>query len=434
MPALTQWNAMLFGASAWSGGPPAFIAASPSTTTGSGSYVTSTSSLASSATYGSSATTTATASPAYRTTSFANAEYGGVFRLEFGISQAVKMLPISPLRSAAVKTPKTPGSAAARAVSMCIMRACAYVLRTNFANTVPSGSMFATYAPRPVRNRSSSVRGTDSPINCAMPSPPSGPRRRRGDGLHDVHVACAAAQVSGDRHANLLLRGLRVHPKQFACCEDDAGCAKPALKAMVFPERLLQGVQPSMGRKPFDCRDLGAVRLDRKHRARLDGVAVKEHRAGPAMGRVAALVCPDKPQMVADEVYKQQTGLHLPFVRPAIHRDRDPMPTDLLRPRRRPSALLLPARLHRHRLTSAPARRPSRALDSCRPRPWHVCAPRLPEGRVWAARLPRPASRPPPRWPGSACAPSDAPLRGGPVTAWAPPRRGRFLPLRLRQT
>src|SRR3990172_5811354 len=226
-----------------------------------------------------------------------------------------------------------------------------------------------------------------------MPSPPSGPRRRRGDGLHDVHVACAAAQVSGDRHATLLLRGLRVPPKQFACCEDDAGCAKPALKAMVFPERLLQGVQPTMGRKPFDCRDFGAVRLDRKHRTGLDGVAVKEHRARPAMGRVAALVCPDKSQMVADEVYKQQTGLHLPFVRPAIHRDRDPMPTDLLRPRRRPSALLLPARLHRHRLTSAPARRPSRALDACRPRPWHVCWPTPPPRPAGGA--PPPPARPP---------------------------------------
>ena len=69
---------------------------------------------------------------------------------------------------------------------------------------------------------------------------------------------------------------------------------------------------------PLDRRDLGAIGLDREHRARLDGVAVEVDGAGAAVRRVAADVGAGQPEVVAQSVDEQQAGLDLEVVLDAV--------------------------------------------------------------------------------------------------------------------
>jgi len=54
------------------------------------------------------------------------------------------------------------------------------------------------------------------------------------------------------------------------------------LQSVFFPEAFLHRMELAVVDEPFDRDDLGAVRLHREHRARLDRVAVNQHRARAA--------------------------------------------------------------------------------------------------------------------------------------------------------
>src|SRR5205814_2038326 len=66
--------------------------------------------------------------------------------------------------------------------------------------------------------------------------------RRRLDRLDDVVVAGAAAEVALEPQADLLLRRAGVALEQLLGRHDHAGRTEPALKAMLVPEGLLQGM------------------------------------------------------------------------------------------------------------------------------------------------------------------------------------------------
>jgi hypothetical protein len=55
--------------------------------------------------------------------------------------------------------------------------------------------------------------------------------------------------------------------------------------------------------KAFDCRDLGAVRRDRKNGAGFDGIAIAIDRVRTASRRIAPDACPGQAQAVAQAVY-----------------------------------------------------------------------------------------------------------------------------------
>ncbi len=123
-------NTMLFGAFSWSCGAPSLIAASESTTAGSGSQSTSMTSSASTACSGVSATTAATPSPVHLTESVASTR--GVLTLFW-----IPALPPAGQAignglygmSAPTKVAITPGIVFALLVSTERMLACAYGLR-----------------------------------------------------------------------------------------------------------------------------------------------------------------------------------------------------------------------------------------------------------------------------------------------------------------
>ena len=92
---------------------------------------------------------------------------------------------------------------------------------------------------------------------------------------------------------------------------------------MLLPEAFLYRVQLAVFGQPFDRGDVGAVSLDGEDGAGLGAAAVDEHRARPALARVAADVRSGQEKLLAQEVDEEQSRLHVSFAHLAIDRHRD---------------------------------------------------------------------------------------------------------------
>src|SRR5436309_75951 len=188
--------------------------------------------------------------------------------------------------------------------------------------------MSATKLPRPVRNRSSSLRRTDWPntfVVWAMDSPLPGPHHctRGRDGVDNARIPGAAADVPRYRGPNSVFRRCVFHLEELESREHDPGSAESTLEAVVRLERLLNRMEPTVLGEALDRRDLPAVGLDREHRARFDGMAVQEDGARAAMARITTDVGSREPELVPNEVHEQYARLDRARERPAVHRDRD---------------------------------------------------------------------------------------------------------------
>ena len=135
------------------------------------------------------------------------------------------------------------------------------------------------------------------------------------NGVDDVLIAGAAAEIAGNAFADLALGGRRVVVEQVDAGHDHAGRAESALQAVLLPEALLQRVQFAVRGQPLDGRHLAAVGLHRKHRAGLRAAAVDEHGARAALARVAADVRAGQVQLFAQEVHEQRARFDLAFLR-----------------------------------------------------------------------------------------------------------------------
>src|SRR5437870_4039285 len=182
--------------------------------------------------------------------------------------------------------------------------------------------MLSTNVPRPVRSFRSSLRGTLVPIHVwvsvAAMSAPHGL-----DGLDDVLVAGAAAEIALERAANLLLARRRVLVQQAHRREHHPGRAVAALQRVLLVERLLHRVELAVRGETLDRRDLRAVRLDSEHGARLDRLAVEQHRAGAARRGVAAHIRARQPQAVAEDVDEELPGLEVELAGSPVDAERD---------------------------------------------------------------------------------------------------------------
>src|ERR1700735_1333689 len=136
-------------------------------------------------------------------------------------------------------------------------------------------------------------------------------RGRPEDRFHDVLVAGTAAQVAGDRPPHVFLGRGGVAVEQVLGRHHHARRAEPALEAVLLPEPLLERVQLAGRGQALDGGDGTPADLHGQHRAGLDGPAVDQHRAGPAVGRVAAAVRAGQAGAPADQVGQQQPGLDL---------------------------------------------------------------------------------------------------------------------------
>src|SRR5690242_5832101 len=142
-------------------------------------------------------------------------------------------------------------------VSMLRILPWATSLRRKARCSIPGSLMSSTYVALPWMRRGSSRR--------LMRSPTSFGRIGRSivvialsllcrvlDGIDDVLVARAAAEVPADALPNLGLAGVGVFAKEVHTRHNHAGRAVAALQAVLLPEPLLQGMQSAFRREPLD--------------------------------------------------------------------------------------------------------------------------------------------------------------------------------------
>ena len=144
-------------------------------------------------------------------------------------------------------------------------------------------------------------------------------RARRGfHRVHDVLVPGAAAQVAVQAVPDLLLAGVGVAVQDLLGGHDHARRAEAALQAVLIPEGFLDLVQLAVGGHPFDGQDLGAVGLDREHRAALDGLAVQLDGAGAAQRRLAADVRTGESDHLAQVMNQEKSRLYVVGIGSAV--------------------------------------------------------------------------------------------------------------------
>src|SRR6185503_10862495 len=150
--------------------------------------------------------------------------------------------------------------------------------------------------------------------------------RGRLDGLDDVVVPRAPAEVPLERLADLLVGRIRVPLEDLRGGHDHPGRAVAALERVVLVERTLERVQLSVFGEAFDRLDLAAVGLEGEDRAGLDRAAVEPDSAGAAARRVATDVRPCQAELVAKEMDEQHPRLDLALELPAVDRDPQSLP------------------------------------------------------------------------------------------------------------
>jgi hypothetical protein len=169
------------------------------------------------------------------------------------------------------------------------------------------------------------------------------------DGLDDVLVARAAAQVPFQTFSYLLLGRVRILLQEADGGHDHARRAVAALQPVRLVEGLLHRMPHTILRDAPDGGDLVPVSLYREDRARLYRLTVDVHRAGPATRRIASWMYAPDPKVLPEMMEQQQPRFHLGHVGVPVHRHLDSTQPSLLSPEctqrlyESPEAHVLPA-------------------------------------------------------------------------------------------
>ena len=100
------------------------------------------------------------------------------------------------------------------------------------------------------------------------------------DGLHNMLVAGAAAEVSFQPVPDFCVAGIRISFQDLCCGHDHARRAVAALQAMMFPETFLHRMQLAFCSQSFNGGYFRAVSLDCEQRAGLYRLSIYKHSAG----------------------------------------------------------------------------------------------------------------------------------------------------------
>ena len=139
---------------------------------------------------------------------------------------------------------------------------------------------------------------------------------------------------------DVLQSGIGIAVEERLGGHDEAGRAEAALLGVVLHERGLEGIELVAVAEALHRMDGGELEGDRQQAARIDRIAVDQHRAGAAGAAVADPLGTRQLQMIAQGVEQRRPRLehqvHGLVVDPQPHRDRS-RPPDLhpaLQPRR----------------------------------------------------------------------------------------------------
>ncbi len=150
-----------------------------------------------------------------------------------------------------------------------------------------------------VRELAGDLRNGVGAARAASPRAPEGGSawscssgRRLVDGVEDLLVPGAAAEVARQRLADLVVARIRDAAQEVGRGDDEAGRAEPALDRARIGERLLHGMEVAVLGEPFDGDDLVALRLRREDETRAHELSVEENRARSALALLARVLRP----------------------------------------------------------------------------------------------------------------------------------------------
>src|SRR4051794_13685796 len=175
------------------------------------------------------------------------------------------------------------------------LRRSSSMTRWPWACSVPAVSIVATAQPSMTVRLIASTpagsrqrrRSSNDALSCRALHPLGG----EPYGVDDLLVARAAAEVAGERLADLRVARARIARQQVVRGDDQPRRAEAALHAAGLDERALPLVQLAVGRRdPLDGHDLAALGLRGKHETRADELAVEVHRARAALALLARVL------------------------------------------------------------------------------------------------------------------------------------------------
>src|SRR5207302_7075682 len=127
-------------------------------------------------------------------------------------------------------------------------------------------------------------------------------RQRGFDGLENLLIAGAAAQIARQGFTNLIARRVRMLVEQRLGRDEQPRRAVPALRRAEVGEGVLQRMKASVGGEPFDRCDAPAVALEAEHEAREHGPIVEQDGARAALAELAAVLGPAQVQIFTKDL------------------------------------------------------------------------------------------------------------------------------------
>src|SRR5215468_4888707 len=157
----------------------------------------------------------------------------------------------------------------------------------------------------PVTFAHASILGSDWPMTENLPGVMRSPlhaERRQLDGVEDLRVTGAAAEIAGQRHPHLVTARGGIVLEERLRGEENARGAVAALGGAELGEGLLEGMEPGPAGHALDRRDRLTLRLDGERQTRQRGLAVDEHGAGAALAQLAAVLGAREPEILAQDL------------------------------------------------------------------------------------------------------------------------------------
>ena len=161
---------------------------------------------------------------------------------------------------------------------------------------------------------------------------PATKRARRGahrsaasvNGVEDLLVPGAAAEVSGERLADLVVRRVGTAAQEIGRGDDEARRAEAALHRARVGERLLHRVQGAIAAEALDRDDVVPVGLRGEDEARAHELAVEEDGARAALALLARVLRAGELEPVAERREEALAGPDVGLAPLAVDRELDP--------------------------------------------------------------------------------------------------------------
>src|SRR6202521_702400 len=110
------------------------------------------------------------------------------------------------------------------------------------------------------------------------------------DGLENLKIARAPAQISGNRFADLIAAGVRIQVQQSLGRDQNCRRAIAALRRAEISKSILQGMKVSVFSEAFYSQYLLSTTLECKHETGKHGLAVEKNGASPAFSQFTAVL------------------------------------------------------------------------------------------------------------------------------------------------